>query len=141
MSLLAFLFIFGSLYPLVYGLGWPIWREAATPEPTYVFLATVDGRKYTSYGLSFEGRAGHWLRLGEVAVVLAAAALSLQRQDGLRRLGLLALTAWAGLWLANAARMAVVAPIWVFFIATGLMAIFFAANVGRAALCWRRRAG
>ena len=137
-TILAWLFIAGSSWALVWDLGWPTLWMRADPEATYVFRAVVDGKSYTSWGLTYVGESGHWLRLAEFAGVVIAAGLSVLRQVQLRRLGLIALVAWAGLWLGNSVWMAVVAPIHVFFLAAGFMVVFFAATVARARLSWTR---
>ncbi len=136
--ILAWVFLLGSLSPLVMDLGWPPHRMSAHQENTYVLRAVVDGKSYTSWGLTYEGEAGHRLRLAEIAGVLVALVLSVLPQDGPRRVGLVALAAWAGLWLGNAVRMSIIAPIHVFFLAALVMLVFFAATVARAKLGWRQ---
>lgn len=135
----AWLFVAGSLAPLLDGLGWPPFRTVSDQDATYIMRATAYGKEYTSWGLTYIGQRGHTLRLAEVLAVAAAAGLSLLRHDGARRVGLLALAVWAGLWLGNAMRMAYVAPFWVFYLVLALCLLFFAATAGRAALCWTRR--
>ena len=110
-NILAWVFLAASLAPLMTDLGWPPHRMSQAQENTYVLRATVDGKEYTSWGLTYEGPSGHMLRLVETAGVLIAAVLSLLPHDGLRRLGLIALVAWAGLWFGNGLCIAIVAPI------------------------------
>ncbi len=134
--IVAWVWLVGSLLPLATDLGWPPHRMSAQQENTYVLRAVVDGKSYTSWGLTYVGQAGHRLRLAEIAGVLIAMVLSLLPRDGPRRLGLVALVAWAGLWLGNALRMAMIAPIPVFLLAAVFTLVFFVATVARARLVW-----
>ena len=138
-TILAWIFIVGSVAPLIYDLGWP--PLVGRPEDTYVFRAVVDGKAYASWGLTFVGQSGHLLRLAEIAAVLIAAGLSILPKDGPRRVGLLALVAWAGLWLVNAIRMAIIAPILILMLVASFMIVFFVATAARAKLAWNRNRG
>lgn len=137
--ILAWAFIICSLWPLVGDLRWPPQFPAGDQENTYILRAVVGGREYTSWGLTYVGQTGHRLRLAEIAGVALAAVLSALPQNGLRRLGLLALVAWAGMWMGNAVRMAFIAPVWIFVAPAMLMTVFFLVTVMRARLSWRTR--
>jgi hypothetical protein len=129
----------GSLSPLVGGLGWP--PLIGQPEDNYVFRVVADGESYTSWGLTYVGQAGHVLRLAELAGVLIATVLSVLPQSGPRRVGLVALVAWAGLWLGNALWMVIIAPIQILVLVALFMLVFFVATAARARLAWTRDHG
>jgi hypothetical protein len=137
-NIAAWVFLAASISPLLMDLGWPPHRMSANQDNTYVLRAVVNGKEYTSWGLTYVGQTGHLLRLVEFAAVLIAAVLSLLPHDGPRRVGLVALVAWAGLWFGNALRMAIVAPIHVFYLAAAFTLLFFAVTALRASRSWTR---
>jgi hypothetical protein len=139
-KILAWAFLLGTLWALIGDLGWPPHRMSENQANAYILRAVVDGKSYTSWGLTYAGQAGHRLRLAEIAAVLIAMVLSLLPRDGLRRLGLAGLVAWAGLWLGNAMRAVMIAPIPAFLLAAVLILVCFVATASRAGLEWTRRA-
>lgn len=134
----AWVFLVGSLGPLLWLLSdYP----ASHKDPAarrYIFHTQIDGqREYSALGLTYEGRSGCLLLLGEIVIVLLAATLSILRADALRRTGLLMLTAWAALWTGNAILMDVVSPFWGFHLAVVLTGVFFILAIGRTLLRWQ----
>lgn len=98
------------------------------------------------YGLAFEGRTGAMLAAGEAAMVMVALGLSMMFAGNPRRLGLLAMFAWAGLWAVDGA--VVVAHTWTgmgfsaampVYAGAGALLIVFGCMVHRMMLLWPMR--
>lgn len=116
---------------------WLYQLTSATP------LTIVDASSsHKLWGLTYAGRPGAFIALGQAAGVLLALGLTLASVPRLRRLGLFAVLFWTGLWAGHAVYL--VATAWggplsdlrLVAIAVGLLLIFGCA-VHRAASSWR----
>jgi len=58
-------------------------------------------------GLSFAGMTGAYVAVGMAAGVMLVLAMSMMFNSGMRKLGLLALVGWSGLWAYNAGMMVI----------------------------------
>ncbi len=66
-------------------------------------MATGDGVHITSaWGLTYHGRAGHMIAVFQVILVAAALWATTSRLSAIRRIALIGLVIWAGLWTLNA---------------------------------------
>jgi hypothetical protein len=110
-------------------------------------LSILDaGSSQKLWGLTYTGRPGAFMAIGQAAAVLLALGMSLGNVPRIRRLGLLAVLFWAGLWAAHGVYM--VATAWggllsdlrLVAVAGGLLLIFGCA-VHRTLCAWRVRAG
>ena len=98
------------------------------------------------FGLSFTGMNGAYAAVGMAAGVMVALGMSMMFNSGMRRLGLLALMFWSGLWAYNG--VMAVSGGWsgtkwqgddrMLIAALSLIAVF-ACMVHRAIRCWRIR--
>jgi len=128
-----------------------LWRgdyAVATPmsaaDPAIVAAGGVNAAH--PWGLTFAGRAGAAMAAGQACLVVVALGLSMMFAGNPRRLGLLLLSLWAGLWAADGAT--VVAHTWngagfgaalpVIAAATA-MVIVFGCMIHRMMLLWRMR--
>lgn len=96
------------------------------------------------WGLTYAGQNGAALALGEALGVLIALGLSMMFGSAARRLGLLLMIGWSGLWAVNA--VIILAGAWShswwhvsahFLGATLALFVILAAMVHRAARLWR----
>jgi hypothetical protein len=58
-------------------------------------------------GLSFAGMTGAYIAVGMAAGVMLVLAMSMMFNSGMRKLGLLAMVGWSGLWAYNAVLMVI----------------------------------
>lgn len=73
------------------------------PDTVDRIMATGDGVNIKSaWGLTYPGRAGQLMAVLQVILVIAALWTSTSRFSSIRRIGLVALVIWAGLWTMNA---------------------------------------
>ncbi|MCC6659540.1 MAG: hypothetical protein IT437_01510 [Phycisphaerales bacterium] len=116
---------------------WLYQITSATP------LSILDaGASQKLWGLTYSGRGGAFIALGQAAGVLLALGLTLSGTARLRRLGLFAMLFWTGLWAGHAVYL--VATAWngplsdlrLVAAAVGLLLIFGCA-VHRTSCSWR----
>lgn len=79
---------------------WPGGEGVMPPE-----MQGLEGPMVFAWGLSYHHAGGLWLALGESLVVVLATLGAARGEGVLARLGLLALVAWAGLWLVGTGRL------------------------------------
>ena len=98
------------------------------------------------WGLSFTGMQGAYIAVGMAAGVMAALAMSMMFNGSLRKLGLLALIFWAGMWSADAlmlVKQGWTANGWTgdkrLLMAAGGLLLIFACMIHRAWRVWRVR--
>jgi hypothetical protein len=96
------------------------------------------------WGLTFVGKSGAMMAAGQAAMVMVALGMSMMFAGNPRRLGLLLLSLWAGLWAVDGAM--VVAKSWSgggaampVYAAAGALVIVFGCMVHRMMLLWRMR--
>ena len=87
-------------------------------------------------GLTYDGRVGQLLAGAQIALVLAALTVSMNRRLILRRLGHLGLIAWAGLWLGNAVWFMTQTPMPITRLVAWILGMLFACTVLRAVFNW-----
>lgn len=97
-------------------------------------------------GLTFEGMTGAYIAVGIAAGVMLALAMSMMFNSGMRKLGLLAMVGWSGLWAYNAGMMVIAGwqdGAWSgdnrVAIAAVLLAAVVACMLHRMIRCWRVR--
>lgn len=128
-----------------------LWRgdfQVATPlsaaDPTIVSAGALHAAK--PWALTFNGPSGAAIAAGMAAGVMIALGLSMMLSGSPRRLGLLMLTVWAGLWAADGAML--VGSTWngsgfsaAVPVITGAAAIVlvFGCMIHRMLLLWRVR--
>ena len=89
-----------------------------------------------SWGLAYEGNAGTLLAIHEALLVIAAALMSMSPARLLRRIGLLLLIGWSGLWVANAIWFTMQSPLLGVAPAIALLAML-ACTIYRASWLWQ----
>lgn len=118
---------------------WLYQMMTATP------LSLIDsGSTQNLWGLTYTGRAGAFMAFGQAAGVILALGMSVAIVPRVRRIGLLAVLFWSGLWAAHAVYL--VATAWggpladlrLLAIAAGLLLIF-GCVVHRTSCAWRVR--
>lgn len=135
----AIAMVLASLAPLLIGVVAAV-RGGIDPHTALYILHVQNGAtEHRSLGLTYIGAAGHGLLLGEFVVVLSALVLSLLRKSALRRLGLLILCAWSGLWTANAFVAATLGGWWMFWLIAVATLGFAACMFYCAMLRWQPR--
>ena len=73
------------------------------PDAVGRIMSTGDGINIKSaWGLTYAGRTGHLLAALQIILIAAALWASTSGFSSIRRIGLIALVAWAGLWTLNA---------------------------------------
>ncbi len=126
----------GSLAPLVVfiALGWP--ADHATLAST-----TVAERTYNAFGLTYAGSIGTLWLWSQVVIVSSAIVCSVLPADRLRRIGLVILVVWSGLWLGNAIWLPMLDRAWILTLILGaLLSTLFLCTLVRAARGWPSRA-
>lgn len=136
-SAVAWLFIVGSVFAVLSAM-WPFLPQAGDK---WVFHTKAYGVDHYSYGLVYRGVGGLLLGFAEVVAVVVASALSRSRVEILRRVSLLGLLAWNGLFLADAAVMyrADRLHMWL-YVGAGL-GFLGLCTLARTIRCWNRGAG
>ena len=133
-AICAWVFAVGSLGPLVVFIAWP--ADHATIASTI-----VDERTYSALGLTYAGPIGTLWLWSQVTIVSSAIVCSVLPADRLRRVGLVILVVWSGLWLANAIWLPLLDGAWILTLILGaLLATVFTCTVVRAARGWPSRA-
>ena len=128
----AWVFALGTLAMLVV-VAWSRWP--GTDSTSHIMSVTVDGEVYAGLGFRYVGIPGTVLVLAEALYLAAGIIMSVLPRNRLRRVGHVALLAWAGLWLGNAINIAQLGGfIWVVWI--GLLGLFFLCTLLRAARGW-----
>jgi hypothetical protein len=73
------------------------------PDAVSRIMATGDGVHITcAWGLTYHGRAGHMIAVVQAILVATALWATTSRLSAIRRIGLIGLVIWAGLWTLNA---------------------------------------
>ncbi len=132
----AWVFAVGSLVPLVIfiAMGWP--ADHVTMAST-----TVDERTYNAFGLTYAGSIGTLWLWSQVVIVSSAIVCSVLPADRLRRIGLVILVVWSGLWLGNAIWLPMLDRAWILALILGaLLSTLFLCTLVRAARGWPSRA-
>jgi len=97
-------------------------------------------------GLGFTGMTGAYIAVGMAAAVMLTLGMSMMFNSGMRKLGLLGMIGWSGLWAYNAVTVIIAGwqgGTWsgdqrILIAGLALVAIF-ACMVHRAIRCWRVR--
>ena len=149
-TLVAWMFGLVSAGVLVY-VASGLWRgdyAVATPlsaaDPALTAAGSVDLQH--PWGLTFVGKAGAAMAAGQAALVMVALGLSMMFAGNPRRLGLMLLAGWSGLWAVDGAIL--IANTWngggfgaAMPVIAGAAALFivFGCMVHRFMLLWRMR--
>ncbi len=130
----AWIFAVGSLVPLLVFIAWP--ADHATFAST-----TVAERTYHALGLTYAGSIGRLWLWSQAIIVSWAIVCSLLPPDRLRRIGLVILVVWSGLWLGNAIWLPMLDGAWILTLILGaLLGTLFLCTLIRAARGWPSRA-
>lgn len=132
-SAVAWLFALGSLAPVY-------WSLRGDGGAYYIMHVGYGEWAFKSFALACEGPTGKWLAGGQFVAVAGAALLSALPFRWPRRIGLLVLCAWCGLWLYNAVYRSLLAPVWPAFVIAAAALLFFACTLARAVREWPARA-
>jgi hypothetical protein len=121
-------------------LSWAFWSLLPGGETTTKFISTTtDGVEHNAIGLTYSGWFGIGLARAEFIFVVLATVLSVFATGMWRRIGHVALIAWAGLYTGNMIWLTSLSPMWMMLIISGMTCLFFICTVYRAVRCWNKR--
>ena len=129
----AWVFALSTLATLVF-IAWARWP--GTDSTSHIMSVTVDGEVYAGLGFHYEGIPGTVLIVAEAVYLAAGIIMSVLPRKRLRRVGHVALVAWAGLWLGNAVNIARLGDGFIWVVWIGLLGLLFLCTLLRAALGW-----